>query len=105
MGRWMTQDPIGFAAGDTNLSRYVGNSPTDRVDPSGLAWTVLRQGLDRAVAKAGANTDTVADLARDIKLDANEYRKWLKGHFGTRLPATENAGSLAGCTFTVPNTI
>lgn len=28
--------PIGFAAGDANLYRYVGNSPTNRVDPSGL---------------------------------------------------------------------
>lgn len=25
-GRWISQDPIGFAAGDTNLYRYVGNS-------------------------------------------------------------------------------
>ena len=32
----MSQDPIGFAAGDTNLSRYVGNTPTKYVDPSGL---------------------------------------------------------------------
>jgi hypothetical protein len=29
--------PYGFAAGDTNLMRYVGNRPTNRVDPSGLA--------------------------------------------------------------------
>jgi RHS repeat-associated protein len=24
-GRWTTQDPLGFAAGDANLYRYVGN--------------------------------------------------------------------------------
>lgn len=30
-------DPLGFAAGDTNLYRYVGNSPTDASDPTGLA--------------------------------------------------------------------
>jgi RHS repeat-associated protein len=24
-GRWTTQDPFGFAAGDANLYRYVGN--------------------------------------------------------------------------------
>jgi RHS repeat-associated protein len=35
-GRWLTQDPIGFAAGDVNLYRYVGNSPTNATDPSGL---------------------------------------------------------------------
>jgi RHS repeat-associated protein len=35
-GRWLSQDPIGFAAGDANLYRYVGNSPTNATDPSGL---------------------------------------------------------------------
>lgn len=29
-------DPLGFAAGDANLYRYVGNDPIDQVDPSGL---------------------------------------------------------------------
>src|SRR5690606_33103175 len=35
-GRWLNQDPIGFAAGDTNLYRYVGNDPANGTDPSGL---------------------------------------------------------------------
>ncbi|MGL4419168.1 MAG: RHS repeat-associated core domain-containing protein, partial [Gemmataceae bacterium] len=35
-GRWMQEDPIGFAAGDVNLHRYVGNNPTNASDPSGL---------------------------------------------------------------------
>ncbi|MCG8649917.1 MAG: RHS repeat-associated core domain-containing protein, partial [Pirellulales bacterium] len=35
-GRWISQDPIGFAAGDANLYRYVGNGPTTKTDPSGL---------------------------------------------------------------------
>jgi hypothetical protein len=40
-GRWTTQDPLGFAAGDANLYRYVGNTPTLATDPSGnLAWFV-----------------------------------------------------------------
>jgi hypothetical protein len=34
----MSEDPIGFAAGDANLGRYVGNEPTKYVDPSGLTW-------------------------------------------------------------------
>jgi len=32
----VTQDPIGFDAGDSNLYRYVNNSPTMGTDPSGL---------------------------------------------------------------------
>ena len=35
-GRWISKDPIGFAAGDANLSRYVGNGPVNASDPSGL---------------------------------------------------------------------
>ncbi|MGA7496562.1 MAG: RHS repeat-associated core domain-containing protein [Isosphaeraceae bacterium] len=35
-GRWTTEDPIGFAGGDTNLYLYVGNDPTNATDPSGL---------------------------------------------------------------------
>jgi RHS repeat-associated protein len=34
-GRWMSEDPIGFEAGDANLYRYVGNSPTTHIDPTG----------------------------------------------------------------------
>ena len=36
VGRWLSQDPSGFVAGDANLYRYVGNSPTSATDPSGL---------------------------------------------------------------------
>jgi len=35
-GNWISKDPIGFAAGDANLYRYVRNEATMRVDPSGL---------------------------------------------------------------------
>jgi RHS repeat-associated protein len=34
--RWTTQDPLGFAAGDSNLYRYVMNEATMVEDPSGL---------------------------------------------------------------------
>jgi RHS repeat-associated protein len=46
-GRWVSQDPIGFLAGDANLYRYVGNSATNCVDPTGLsnAWNPLTWGL------------------------------------------------------------
>jgi RHS repeat-associated protein len=36
-GRWISQDPAGFGAGDDNLYRYVSNSPTNFTDPSGLS--------------------------------------------------------------------
>ena len=36
--RWTSEDWIGFSGGDANLTRYVGNSPTLYVDPSGELW-------------------------------------------------------------------
>src|SRR5262249_35052989 len=35
-GRFLQVDMLGFAAGDPNLFRYVGNSPTNFTDPSGM---------------------------------------------------------------------
>ena len=35
-GRFVSKDPIGFAAGDVNLYGYVQNNPVNWVDPSGL---------------------------------------------------------------------
>jgi RHS repeat-associated protein len=34
---WLQRDPDGFAAGDANLDRYVGNDPVNGTDPTGLA--------------------------------------------------------------------
>ena len=31
----MSEDPIEFAAGDATLYRYVGNGPTNAIDPDG----------------------------------------------------------------------
>ena len=39
VGKWTTQDPMSFAAGDSNLYRYVNNSPTNWTDPSGTLDT------------------------------------------------------------------
>ena len=33
---FISPDPLGFAGGQTNLSEFVRNSPTNRTDPSGL---------------------------------------------------------------------
>jgi len=37
LGRFTAEDPIRFLAGDTNLYRYVGNSPLIALDPWGTA--------------------------------------------------------------------
>lgn len=35
-GRWLSEDPEGFNAGDVNLRRYVSNNPIGLNDPTGL---------------------------------------------------------------------
>jgi RHS repeat-associated protein len=36
LGRYVSRDPMGFNAGDVNLFRWVGNTPTNSLDPMGL---------------------------------------------------------------------
>lgn len=44
IGRWLTEDPIGFAAGDANLYRYAGNGQTNARDPSGMEIRFVPRG-------------------------------------------------------------
>jgi RHS repeat-associated protein len=49
VGRFISVDSIGFQAGDTNLYRYVFNSPTQGTDPTGHEWwNELGQNLSNA---------------------------------------------------------
>jgi RHS repeat-associated protein len=41
LGRFMSEDPKLFDAGDYNLFRYVGNDPLDKTDPMGLDSVIL----------------------------------------------------------------
>jgi len=36
VGRFISEDPLGFGGGDVNLYAYVQNNPVNRVDPRGL---------------------------------------------------------------------
>ena len=69
IGQWLSEDPIGFRAGDANLSRYLKNKPLTLRDPSGL---------QQAAAKTAANDPyglllLGANQAQDA-LDANDAR-------------------------------
>jgi RHS repeat-associated protein len=44
VGRFISEDPIGFEGGDVNLMAYVGNNPVTGIDPSGL-WDVETHGV------------------------------------------------------------
>ena len=55
-GRFISRDPISFAAGDGNLYRYVNNSVTDYTDPLGLLAIIEYGGISFGVSngKTGA---------------------------------------------------
>ncbi|NEZ56031.1 RHS repeat protein [Adonisia turfae] len=56
VGRFLSEDPLGFNAGDANLYRYVFNSPTNYTDPSGEAAfaPLIFVGGVKAIKAAGA---------------------------------------------------
>ena len=39
-GRFISEDPIGFAGGDVNLYAYVGNNPVNFIDPDGQKFII-----------------------------------------------------------------
>ena len=59
--RWQSQDPLGFDAGDSNLYRYVHNSPTAEADPSGLFFAGLL-----TIPRQFHVTSTLADATLDV---------------------------------------
>jgi RHS repeat-associated protein len=59
VGRFLSTDPIGFTAGDANLYRYVGNSPTNATDPSGLLTIIIPGGFGQ-LGRLPQNIERVA---------------------------------------------
>lgn len=96
IGRWISEDPIGFTAGDPNLYRYVGNSPTNFTDPSGLQPVIPNQQpagpvfgapqLRELIGLSGA-TDESRERIFDLSMFAAEYES--RGESLT--PATASA--------------
>ncbi|HJT35100.1 MAG TPA: RHS repeat-associated core domain-containing protein, partial [Pirellulales bacterium] len=57
VGRWISEDPIGFGGGDANVVCYVGNNPVSQVDPVG------EQLISRSTAKeTGRPTSTPTNI-------------------------------------------
>jgi RHS repeat-associated protein len=46
---WLSEDPIGFEAGDANLRRYVENTPCNATDPKGLDIVRLDDGFHQSI--------------------------------------------------------
>ena len=76
VGRFLSEDPIGFRAGDANLSRYVGNGPTIAADPSGLQAPVVAP-KDVAQMLPRLPESRIKSLPNwNSSLSAQEISKW-----------------------------
>jgi RHS repeat-associated protein len=60
-GRFISEDPLGFGAGDGNLTRYVGNNPVNFTDPSGKlnAELILLKSLSHPEKMNGNKPGTI----------------------------------------------
>lgn len=78
IGRFISKDPIGFAGGDVNLFRYVGNNPVNKIDPKGLcSWThaiaeTIVEGLEALCPHRISLDPSECILARDST--SGDYR-------------------------------
>lgn len=83
--RFLSEDPLGFDAGDPNLYAYVSNSPTNFTDPTGeiripppikrcLLGMLKSAGVDLAKRKPATDPETLADAAEGCA-GGNQARK------------------------------
>ena len=81
IGRFISQDPMDFGAGDYSLYRYVNNAPTNYTDPSGLAANT-ENGLTNAAVFAAARRCAAQlgiQLIKDATINA-VYLYWVQGN-------------------------
>ncbi len=90
IGKWISEDPIGFAGGDTNISRYVGNRVLTGVDSNGLEESMPRSAPVSTGAGSGekyqANQDE-GDQDDDTVHVVGPI--WIKGKPEDRKPVEE----------------
>jgi RHS repeat-associated protein len=78
IGRWTSPDPTGFSAGDTNIYRYINNSPTSATDPLGLDWLDWVTGWipdPFGAADAGTMAGNLVCLGSNVNNDDDNNKK------------------------------
>jgi RHS repeat-associated protein len=92
LGRFISEDPIGFAGGDVNLYGYVGNNPIQKIDPLGLQETdviILNSPPFNNPKPINRNTNCLTNECQQsvdqIINTLNQTRDWMDAN-GTRVP-------------------
>jgi hypothetical protein len=88
----VSQDPIGFAAGDANLNRYIRNAPLGATDPLGLVEQLTADDLARALpyARLSQAAYTKAKVIEGTRVDDYAVKKVIVGYAGFRAVLFEN---------------
>ena len=72
IGRWTSQDPLGFDGGDANLYRYVKNTPRGALIPPGLTlWKTKRMDIKKRL-------DDYKDTAKSAIADEKQRDEFNK---------------------------
>lgn len=86
VGRFISEDPLGFDGGDLNLYAYVGNGPLAWVDPSGLCGLTLSK-ANKHWREGGGETLIVdigtLDLSNVSKLPPSSQVKFIGENFSS----------------------
>ncbi|MGI8821601.1 MAG: RHS repeat-associated core domain-containing protein [Chthoniobacterales bacterium] len=82
LGRFMSEDPKGFAAGDRNLFRYCGGDPVNRTDPTGLDSTPIDSETESWSLRASAQ-DAAARRSEGLSLNRIFVNRFAHSEFGT----------------------
>ncbi|MGA1823831.1 MAG: RHS repeat-associated core domain-containing protein [bacterium] len=88
IGRFLTQDPIGFAGGDTNLYTYCMNNPVNWIDPWGFFTVSVGITISGGLGIGGGG-------GTFINIGHNSSEEMMSG-WSASLTGTAGAGAFAG---------
>jgi RHS repeat-associated protein len=96
VGRFLSNDPTGFSAGDTNLQRYVFNDPVNLVDPTGEMYTGSPGAPFPGNAGAAAAAQPPAAARNGRQPPGRSWTRWLPHGTGPTVSASAEGGMVTG---------